>query len=95
MIPIEFDGVNCVYAKDQPEYLPLPVHRTDDGTVVSCWRLTWPERLQVLFSGCMWYSVLTFNESLQPQRPSVQNPLKGVPPFRVPRWGVSLLEKEG
>lgn len=41
MIPIEFPEQNCVYAKDQPEYLPLPVHKTPDGMVISCWALTW------------------------------------------------------
>ena len=51
MKPIEFPEQNCVYAKDQPEYLPLPVHKTEDGMVVSCWRLTWRERLRVLLTG--------------------------------------------
>lgn len=31
----------------------LPVHKTDDY-LVSCWRLTWRERLQVLFGGCVY-----------------------------------------
>lgn len=74
MRPIEFPEQNCVYAKDQPEYQPLPAHKTDDGMVVSCWALTWRERLQVLFSGKVWWSVLTFNQRLQPQMPTVANP---------------------
>lgn len=74
MIPITFPEHNCVYAKDQPEYLPLPVHKTVDGMVISCWQLTWRERLKVLFTGCVWYSILTFNRPLQPQRPSVDSP---------------------
>jgi hypothetical protein len=44
MKPTEFLEQNCVYAKDQPEYLPLPVHRTEDGMVISCWALTWRGR---------------------------------------------------
>ena len=74
MKPIEFDGFNCTYAKDQPEYLPLPVLKTAEGKVISCWALTWRERLRVLFMGRIWYSVLTFNSSLQPQLPSVRKP---------------------
>ena len=62
MKPIEFSEQNCIYAKDQPEYLPLPVHKTPDGEVVSCWSLTWTERLKVLFRGHIWRSVLTFND---------------------------------
>jgi len=72
--PIEFPEQNCVYAKDQPEYLPLPVHKTPDGMVISCWALTWRERLKVAFTGRMWWSVLTFNHPLQPQLPSVDRP---------------------
>ena len=74
MKPIEFPEQNCVYAKDQPEYLPLPVHKTPDGMVISCWALTWRERVKMLLTGRMWWSVLTFNHPLQPQLPSVDRP---------------------
>ena len=47
-----------VFAKDQPEYQPLPAIRTDDGTVVSRWSLTWRERLRVLFSGSIWLQLV-------------------------------------
>ena len=74
MKPIEFPEQNCVYAKDQPEYLPLPVHKTEDGMVISCWALTWRERFTVLFSGRLWHQVLTFNQPLQPQLLTVKKP---------------------
>ena len=74
MKPVEFAEQNCVYAKDQPEYLPLPVHKTPDGEVTSCWALTWRERLRVLLTGRIWWTVLTFNLPLQPLRPDVYNP---------------------
>jgi hypothetical protein len=67
-----FAGVNGTYAKDQPEYLPLPAHRAADGTVTSCWSLTWRERLQVLRTGRLYISMLTFGEPLQPLLPSVE-----------------------
>lgn len=66
MKPVEFAEQNCVYAKDQPEYLPLPVFKEQDGTVTSCWQMTFKERLQVLFSGKIWLTLLTFNQPLQP-----------------------------
>lgn len=74
MKPIEFPQQNYVYAKDQPEYLPLPVYRTADGEVTSCWGLTWRERLRVLFTGRIYFSVLTFNSPLQPQIASTEPP---------------------
>jgi len=54
------------YAKNQPEYLPLPSYRTEDGTVVTRWRLSLRERLAVLFRGSIWLTILTFNRPLQP-----------------------------
>lgn len=81
MKPVEFEEANMVFAKDQPEYLPLPayIHPMDPhGTVVSCWQMTWRERLRVLWSGRLYLSVLTFNQPLQPQRPSVESPFTDV-----------------
>jgi hypothetical protein len=74
MIPVKFKEQNCTYAENQKEYLPLPAHRTEDGRVVSCWKMNWRERLHVLFTGKIWWSVLTFNHPLQPQVPDVRSP---------------------
>lgn len=77
MKPIGFAQQNAVLAKDQPQYLPLPVHRelTLPGTVTSCWQLTVRERLKLLFTGRLWFSQLTFGAPLQPQLPSIDCPL--------------------
>lgn len=80
MHPIYFPQVNVTLAKDQPQYLPLPIYRDQDvqtqpeGKCVSCWQLTWGERFKLLFSGKLWLSQLTFYHALQPQRPSVMSP---------------------
>jgi hypothetical protein len=74
MHPIEFKEQNCVFAKDQPQYLPLPCHKTEDGEVISCWNFTFMERLKILFGKPLWLSMLTFNSPLQPQRPSIDYP---------------------
>lgn len=74
MEPIKFKGQNSTYAKDQPEYLPLPVHKTACGIVTSCWRMTWIERIKMLLTGRIWWSILTFNNPLQPQLPSIDKP---------------------
>lgn len=73
MNPIPFPGHNAVYAKDQPEYLPLPAYRNETETV-SCWRLTWRERLTVLFTGTLWLRQLNFGHALQPLAPQVERP---------------------
>jgi hypothetical protein len=74
---IEFPQVNTTYAKDQPEYFPLPAHRfpeNSQGHIVCCWQLTIRERLRLLFTGRIWHHVLTFKQPLQPQKLSVTAP---------------------
>lgn len=69
MKPTDFKGSNVVFAKDQPEYQPLPAFidaEDRDGTVVMCWKMTFWERLRILFTGRIWISVLTFRSPLQP-----------------------------
>lgn len=68
MKPIPFKEQNVVFAKDQPEYLPLPAFRSDSpqGEVVSCWQLSFTERLRILFTGKLWVSLLSFNKPLTP-----------------------------
>lgn len=58
-----------MYAKDQPEYQPLPALKTDDGLVVTCWELTDEEVEQVVKNKKFYFSQLTFNQPLQPMRP--------------------------
>lgn len=76
MKPIEFDGQNCVFAKDQPEYLRLPAYRSEDGEVISCWKLEWREFLRFLWTRKLWLRQLTFNQALQPQAPTVEFPFQ-------------------
>lgn len=66
MKPIKFKEVNVTYAEDQPEYNPLPVFKDSDGTVVCCQKLSFRERLRVLFNGEIWLSLMTFNKPLTP-----------------------------
>jgi hypothetical protein len=65
--PIEFSEQNVVFAKDQPEYLPLPAYRSADGQeVTACWGMTWRERLRVLITGRVYVTLLTFGRALTP-----------------------------
>lgn len=85
MKPVWFPQQNTTLAKDQPQYIALPVyqeppHAPDyEGNVISCWRLTWRERFKLLFSGRLWLSQLTFGHALQPQRPSIESPFEAAP----------------
>ena len=72
MKPVNFPESNVVFAKDQPQYLQLPAYKQPDGSfkIITCWRLSLKERLQVLFKGNLWISVMTFNSPLQPILPT-------------------------
>lgn len=68
MRPIEFKHQNIVFAKDQPEYIPLPALKiaSNEGQVISCWKMTLVERIIVLFTGKVWLSLMSFNKPLTP-----------------------------
>lgn len=74
---VEFDGCNAAFGADQPEYLPLPACKVGDqeGTVISCWKLDWKERLKVLFRGRVYLGLMTFGSPIQPQWMAVSNPI--------------------
>ena len=76
MEPIRFPEQNTVFAEDQPEYLPLPAFRGEDGQVISCWRPSIRERLKLLFTGRLWMRQLTFGQALQPQLPEIHRPFE-------------------
>lgn len=73
MKPIIFKHQNVVFAKDQPEYVPLPALKidSDNGEDITCWGLTFKERLKILFTGKVWMSLMTFNRPLTPSYLSV------------------------
>lgn len=76
MTLIEFPEQTVVIAKDQPEYNPLPAYQYNDkeGTIVCCWKLSFKERIKLLFTGKLWHHILTFHQSLQPQLLQVNSP---------------------
>jgi hypothetical protein len=71
MKPVKFPQHNMDYAEDQPEYLPLPVYKTEDGRVTSCWQFTLWERIRIMFGANIYWQQLTFNKPLQPIKPSL------------------------
>lgn len=64
------------FAKDQPQYLPLPAV-VSDGVVTTRWKLTWRERLTLFLGGTIWLQVSTFGRPLQPVKLDVDCPIFG------------------
>lgn len=73
MNPIKFPEVTVIWAENQPEYLPLPAY-TNEKETISCWRLTWLERIKALLGYPLWLRQYNFGESLQPQAPTFEYP---------------------
>ena len=65
---IDFPESNAIYAKSQPEYLPLPSHKTPNGYVTSCWEPTLWESVKLMCGAKIWVTLSTNNKPLQPQR---------------------------
>lgn len=73
MEPIRFPEHNVTIAKDQPPYLPLPAFVNKEETI-SLWKMTWLERIKILFSGRIWLRQLNFGQPLQPQKLCIEEP---------------------
>lgn len=67
--PAQRDGARLVvFAKDQPEYIPLPASVDDDGVVMTEWAPTDDELQQLLCGGRIRLWIHTFGHPLQPVR---------------------------
>lgn len=69
MKAIKFKDANVDFAKGQDEYLTLPALRIGDenDTIITCYKLSFKERLRVLFKGVIWMSEMNFNRALTPR----------------------------
>jgi len=73
MKPIDFEHRNVIFAENQPEYMSLPALKLDthEGEVISCWDLSFKERLKILFTGKVWMSLMMFGKPVTPSFLSV------------------------
>jgi len=82
MEPVPFDELEVLmlpphdlvtYAKDQPQYRPLPVAKLHgpEGRVISRWVLTPEERERLAKGEDLYIEQLTFGRALQPILPNV------------------------
>jgi hypothetical protein len=73
MKAIKFKGQNVTYAENQPEYIPLPAYKDEEGIVTTCWRFSFIERVRILFGAKLFWRQMTFHSPLQPVKPSIKN----------------------
>lgn len=65
---------STIYAKNQPQYLPLPCQKKSDGHILIEWKLSFYECIKLLLTGILYHEVATFNNPLQPIKLSVNYP---------------------
>jgi hypothetical protein len=66
-------AVEVIYAKDQPEYEPLPTFRTEKS-VLSRWTLTEAERRYIAAGGDLFICMMNFSGPLLPILPIAADP---------------------
>jgi len=71
---LEFEEQTTIFARNQPEYKPLPAHVFSDGRIACCWGLSFMERFRILIFGKVWHQVLTHGRPLQPQLLTTEKP---------------------
>lgn len=71
-------GTLIVFAKDQPEYQPLPASVDANGLVMTEWEPTEDERHALMLGGRVRIWLHTFNRPLQPIRVEVAEPECGM-----------------
>jgi hypothetical protein len=64
--PVLVGCPQIIIAKDQPPYTPISAVVVDQDTIMTRWRLSWWERVVVLFRGNVYLYVMTFGKPLQP-----------------------------
>ena len=67
---IKFEGCNVEIAKNQKEYKTLQAFQ-DEQVTITCYRLSFRERIKLLFTGKLWLGQMNFGKPLQPQLPTV------------------------
>lgn len=69
MKPSKFDQANCLLAKNQDEYLELPAYVDYNDPFrcyTSCWKLSWKEWFEVLWTGRIYLTMMTMQKRPMP-----------------------------
>lgn len=74
MEAVQFKECNTTFAKNQSEYISLPANMSTDGIATCCWKLSFLDKLRVLWTGYVFSQVITFHKPLQPLKLIVKKP---------------------
>lgn len=77
MISVEFPQANCALAKDQPEYETLHVFvdkSKPEVPMTACFQLNKDEIEEIVRTGKLWFTQMTFGQLFQLISMSTQDP---------------------
>ena len=68
MKAIEFKEQNGALSRKDSPLRPIPIFKdpSEKAQVVSCWKLSFKERMRLLLLGKLWVSIITYNNPVQP-----------------------------
>jgi hypothetical protein len=75
--------------------MTLPALRIDsvEGEVISCWKMSFKERIKVLFFGRVWMSLMSFNKPFTPSYLAVNRKEVFSHPEDLVKWHKKLFKK--
>jgi len=73
VIPVKFPEAEATYGRRNAPFVPVHVF-VDDEEVISCWQLSWWERIVIVWTGRLWLRQYTKGDKMHPQYPQVELP---------------------
>ncbi len=65
MKAIKFKGFNQTFGLNSKVFPPMPAYQSKEGEVVTCWQMSFAQKLLILFTGKVWVHTITQNANLQ------------------------------
>lgn len=76
MVAVNFPDSNSVFASENPDFYPLPAEVIPGPSmqINTCWELSKEELEEVMKTGHIWVSILSFGQPLHPMLLSTRKP---------------------
>lgn len=78
MKAIEFKGFNQTFGLNSKVFPKMPAYQSADGNVVTCWKMSFAQKMLVLFTGKVWVYTVTQKANLQYFKLTPTRPFKRI-----------------
>ncbi len=80
MKAIKFKGSNQMFGLKSEVFPHMPAYQSKDGNVVTCWKMSFAQKMLILFTGKVWVYTVTQNANLQYFKLTPTRPFQRVKP---------------